>query len=417
MLGLLLAFSPGCKKDKDGQVPVISTIVISDTTYTTAKSGGNISSDDGSSVIARGLCWATTPDPTTHNDTTIHGKGIGIFTGTIKGLTPATLYYVRAYAINSAGVGYGETKSFKTRSLQVPALTTTAISDTSLTSATSGGKITSDGGSLVIANGVCWSTNQNPTIHENKTTNGTGPLNFTSNITGLEVSTTYYVRAYATNSSGTGYGNTLSFKTKSQITDIDGNVYHTVIIGTQVWMLENLNTTHYRNGDLIPNITDGYTWQYMTSGAYCNYNNYAPNAVTYGRMYNWYAISDSRNICPVGFHVPSQAEWQTLLNYLGDASTVGGKLKSTSNLWISVNVGATNSSGFAALPGGYRRIVLGGETEYGKFANLGATAYFWSSENFDTNNAISFYINYNASGILTAQNNKISGYSVRCIHD
>ena len=115
MLGLLLAFSPGCKKDKDGQVPVISTIVISDTTYTTAKSGGNISSDDGSSVIARGLCWATTPDPTTHNDTTIHGKGIGIFTGTIKGLTPATLYYVRAYAINSAGVGYGETKSFKTR--------------------------------------------------------------------------------------------------------------------------------------------------------------------------------------------------------------------------------------------------------------------------------------------------------------
>jgi len=170
------------------------------------------------------------------------------------------------------------------------------------------------------------------------------------------------------------------------VTDIDGNVYKTVKIGNQWWMAENLKVTRYRNGDPIPNITDNHTWVDLSTGAYCNYNNDISNVATYGRLYNWYAVDESRNIAPAGWHVPTDDEWKQLEIYLGMSPTEadethwrgtdeGGKLKETGTThWYSPNTGATNESGFTALPGGYR--VSGG------FSSLGFGAYFWSSTVF-----------------------------------
>lgn len=141
------------------------------------------------------------------------------------------------------------------------------------------------------------------------------------------------------------------------VTDIDGNIYQTIKIGTQWWMAENLKVTHYRNGDSIPNVTDETAWSNLTTGAYGNYNNDDDISNTYANLYNWYAVNDSRNIAPIGWHIPTDAEWQTLVDYLGGESVAGSKMKETgTEHWRSPNVGTTNESGFSALPGDYRGI-------------------------------------------------------------
>jgi len=154
------------------------------------------------------------------------------------------------------------------------------------------------------------------------------------------------------------------------VTDIDGNCYRTVTIGTQVWMAENLKVTHDCNGEAIPNVTDGATWAGLTAGAYCEYNNDVNNVATYGRLNNWYAVADSRNISPAGWHVASDAEWQTLSIFLGGDAIAGGKMKETGTThWYSPNTGATNESGFSALPGGYRA------SGNGPYENMGYYAH------------------------------------------
>jgi uncharacterized protein (TIGR02145 family) len=162
---------------------------------------------------------------------------------------------------------------------------------------------------------------------------------------------------------------------KSTVTDTDGNVYHTVTIGTQTWMAENLKVTKYRNGDTIPNVTDTTEWYNLSTGAYCDYENTASNSSVYGKLYNWYALADSRNIAPAGWHVASDAEWTTLTTFLG--GEVGGKLKEKGTAhWLSPNEGATNETGFTALPAGCRGSV-------GYFYYLGSYAYFWSSTEYN----------------------------------
>jgi hypothetical protein len=187
--------------------------MVSSIEHTTATSGGDISSDGGATVTARGVCWGTSSNPTIINSKTTDGTGIGTYASSITGLTPGTTYYMRAYATNSAGTGYGNEMSFPTDPMSVPALTTTAISSIVQTAATSGGDITDDGGASVTARGVCWSTSPDPTITDSKTTDGTGTGVFVSSITGLALNTSYYVRAYATNSVGTAYGNAVYFST------------------------------------------------------------------------------------------------------------------------------------------------------------------------------------------------------------
>ena len=298
----------------------------------------------------------------------------------------------------------------------VPEVTTAEVIAVTSTTAQCGGTITSDGGATVTARGVCWSTGQNPSVADDTTNDVTGAASFTSNITGLTASTIYYVRAYATNIAGTGYGSVISFTTKEAlqlgtITDVDGNTYQTVKIGDQWWMAENLKVTHYRNGDPIQNVTVDTEWVNLTTGAYCNYDNDADNSTTYGSLYNWYAVDDSRNISPEGWHVPSDAEWQTLVDYLGGDVVASGKMKETGTThWTSPNTGATNESGFSALPGGCRH----GDGTYGTVGNYVA---FWSSTKYGSYGAWTRSLSYNNFGVYRSNYSRQSGLSVRCVRD
>ncbi len=197
------------------------------------------------------------------------------------------------------------------------------------------------------------------------------------------------------------------------VTDIDGNVYHTIKIGEQWWMVENLKVTHYRNGDPIPNVTDPVAWNGLATGAYCEYDNDIANVALYGRLYNWFAVGDSRNIAPAGWHVPSDAEWQTVVDYLGGNEFAGGTMKDTGTVcWSSPNTGATNESGFTGLPGGGR----GGD---GPYSQRGYTAAFWTSteHQYFSSEAWNRLLIYNHLYVIHDYSGKRSGASVRCVKD
>lgn len=199
------------------------------------------------------------------------------------------------------------------------------------------------------------------------------------------------------------------------VKDIDGNVYKIVKIGDQWWMAENLKVTHFRNGDEIPNREDDDEWD-SGSLAYCNYNNDIANGERYGHLYNWFVVNDSRKIAPEGWHVATDEEWQKLIEFLGGDTMAGGKMKSIgtiddAGLWKSPNNGATNESGFSAVPGGYRY-------NHGDFDGIGSTPYFWSSTESNGGNAWHRYLyNGNASIYRDDVGWKQAGYSVRCVKD
>lgn len=207
-----------------------------------------------------------------------------------------------------------------------------------------------------------------------------------------------------------------AFKPQAQstVTDYDGNVYNTVAIGTQVWMQENLRTTHYHNGDLIPNVPDHAGWGNQAAGARCYYNNDSVvYASVYGVLYNWFAVSDSRNLCPVNWHVPTDAEWTALSDYLGGTGFAGGKMKEAgTSHWLEPNIEATNESGFTALPGGYR------PHDDGIFEGIHGFGYWWSATEYNSNSAWDRNI-YNASASIYPyyDDGKGYGFSVRCVRN
>ena len=194
----------------------ITTTAVTNITGTTATSGGNVISDGGAKITARGVCWSTSPNPTIADNKTIDGSGIGSFTSNITGLLAGTTYFVRAYATNSAGTAYGVQGEFTTLS-DTPVVTTSAVTEITNISATCGGNVTISGGEAVTARGVCWSTSENPTTDDSKTSDGTGTGQFSSSLTGLSANTTYYIRSYATNSKGTAYGTQVTFTTTSDL--------------------------------------------------------------------------------------------------------------------------------------------------------------------------------------------------------
>lgn len=220
-----------CNDETDILLPELTTAAITGITHQNASSGGDVLSNGGAEVSVRGICWSTSPAPTIENDKTEDGTGKGLFVSSLANLAGETTYYVRAYAINKAGVAYGNQVAFTTSSTPtLPIVSTTAITNITSNSASSGGNITSDGNSTVTARGICWSTTTGPTISDTKTSEGTGTGEFTSNLTSLEAGTTYYVRAFATNSIGTAYGNEISFSSNSIITTLyvvkDGTIFN-----------------------------------------------------------------------------------------------------------------------------------------------------------------------------------------------
>jgi uncharacterized protein (TIGR02145 family) len=202
--------------------------------------------------------------------------------------------------------------------------------------------------------------------------------------------------------------------TYGTMTDQDGNVYKTVTIGTQTWMAENLRTTKYNDGTNIPNVIDDNKWGALKTGAYCNYNNTtSTNTIaTYGRLYNWYAVNTGK-LAPDGWHVPTDADWKELTDYLGGENVAGGKLKETGTThWNSPNTGATNETGFTALPGGYRSAYLGGTFNY-----VSDDGYWWSTAHYSASFAGARRINFSVSNFSRDKYFKFMGYTVRCIRD
>jgi uncharacterized protein (TIGR02145 family) len=202
------------------------------------------------------------------------------------------------------------------------------------------------------------------------------------------------------------------------LVDIDGNNYPVVKIGNQIWMKENLRVSRYRNGDLIPIVTDIAAWAALTTGGRTWYDNDSTTYENpYGNLYNWYALTDNRGLCPYGWHAPTDAEWTILTTYLGGQSIAGGKMKSTGTAyWNTPNTAATNESGFSVLPGGYRNFD-------GSFGSISYKAFFWSATEYDSFNAWLRYLNYTIGSvgrdysIDDNTSNKSVGASVRCLRD
>ncbi|MCD4792484.1 MAG: fibrobacter succinogenes major paralogous domain-containing protein [Bacteroidales bacterium] len=431
--GILIFFSTGCKKFELVTKTVYSPSEISNITYNSATISTGII-EVGENLKSYGHCYGTESLPTVSNSKTINtGSNAkkGDFSEEITGLNPNTTYYLRAY-FEADSIKYG---NLITLELVTPTVITDNVNIYYIT-ATCGGNVTDEGSFAITERGVCWSTNQNPTTQGNHITDvGTGTGLYTNNIIGLSQNTTYYVRAYAINSVGISYGDEKTFTTltaPSTVTDYDGNTYNTVIIGNQLWMKENLKVTRYHDGTGIPLIEDNTVWENLddnnTDDAYCYYNNNSGGeADTYGALYTWAAamgdnaVSSNTNpsgvqgVCPDDWHLPSDAEWTELTDYLGGSSVAGGKMKETgTDHWDSPNTGATNESGFTALPGGYRRC------NDGNFYSLGIHGIFWSATEYTEFGGTcthSRILPYNHSNVSHSLDNKGYGFSVRCLRD
>jgi uncharacterized protein (TIGR02145 family) len=414
--GIMFLTTVSC--DRHESPPVTGSTVITDVAITTAQARSNIIWDGDSPLIECGICWSTDEFPSRAGEHTADEAKIGQFYGKLVNLQSGTKYWVRSYAENRVGVTYGSITSFTTGEYKIPTVYTKNITEITHNTATGGGEIAEGQSSSVVNKGVCWSRTPHPTVNNSKTSHGSGPGPFAGSLSGLTPGTTYYIRAYAENIKGIGYGEELSFRTlDGTVTDYDNNSYNTIKIGNQEWMTGNLRTTHYSNGDLIPTTTPQilnisaetepkYQWTYFNQWIYTSN---PPDLSVYGKLYTWYAATDSRNICPTGWHLPSDAEWSELITYLGGNDVAGGKLKEALNFrWENPNMGATNESGFTALPSGYRN-------NTGQFLLLYGASYWWSATESTAVESYGMFCGAETTKAIRTTGNKVSGFSVRCI--
>ena len=570
---------------------------ISDITSSSAICGSIIISSGGSNIQSCGICWDTLPKPTINSSKTVDNLVTTVFLSHLDGLKPNKIYFIRAYAANSVGTGYGEEKTFTTIK-SIPSLTTSPVTDISLNTAICGAKIISDGGTEITEHGICWSTTPDPTTGNSKTAEYYVPGKY--RMIGLKTASTYFVRAYAINSSGTGYGTSVSFRTSGNppiattldaenistkgaalkaivnanhfsseisfeygktseygqskvvqqspvtgtsdklvnaeitalesgetyhfrvkavnsmgtafgkdmtfvtikvptltnfppvhknyndsvftlkpptsnspgtftfsssnpkvatiknnivkitgpgttiitatqassgvfasatitapltmnLSDVDGNVYKTVTIGSQDWMKENLKVTRYSDGTPIPNVTDGKAWSSLTTEAWCWYNNDSANSkTTNGALYNWHTVVSPHKLCPAGWHVASDDDWKALELFLGMTATQAEgtykrspgkavKIKDTSG-WIKQGKGS-NATDFSALAAGYRSALTG------DFSNLQLDGCWWTSTEDKGNLAWLRNMYFALTDIYRISDNKSFGFSVRCVRD
>ncbi len=455
---------------------------------------GKVQTDGSTTVSQRGFVYSSTnPTPSISDYRVNCGSGTGTYTYTITGLTPGITYYVRAYATNENGTFYGSVVAVTTTATSpstLPSVTTIAVTDVGKFRATVSGSVTSDGGESVTQRGFVYGTSSNPTTSNSVATSGSGTGDYTILLSNLQAGTTYYVRAFAVNSKGTAYGNQLTFNTTADeqpasvendgqpcpgtptVTDHEGNVYNTVQIGTQCWTKENMRATTSPTTGTYLITPAGITYTYSGKQARW-YNNdsatYAPQ--NYGLLYNWNAAVDTfnttygetsvipfasddlatyyvyvnfsghrRGICPQGWHVPSDAEWTTLTNYLGshenyyyyddesydvpvtNTSYVAKALASTQG-WcyssnpfaVGNNQGTNNASGFSAVPAG----LCNGSS----FGDAGDRANFWSSTLSNNNRSYNRVLDYSKAyvdrygGTVSYANHNTNGHSVRCLRD
>jgi uncharacterized protein (TIGR02145 family) len=403
-----------------GNNPASSQIVLTWTDNSTNEAGFKIERKTAQTNYT--LVGNSNADVTTYTDNTVSNN---------------IPYTYRVYAYNNVGNSLTYSNEFTITSIGIPVLTTLPITTISYTSAVSGGNISDNGGANVTTRGIVWDTNPNPTISlSTKTVNGNGNGTFNSNMSSLSPGVTYYVRAYATNSRGVGYGENISFTTTvlyangNGLTDICGNNYPSVIIGQQEWMKKNLDVCKYRNGDIIPQVQDPTQWVNLTTGAWCYYQNNTTNGTVYGKLYNYYAVVDPRGLAPQGWHIPSDAEWTQLENFLisnnlnYDGTSTGNKIAKSvaaTSLWkpsttvgsIGNNLNLNNASGFTAIPGGQRNPDLGDN-------GIEENVFFWTSTSASSSFGPSSYyrtLSFSSSALLRSYNWNYLGFSVRCVKD
>jgi uncharacterized protein (TIGR02145 family) len=338
------------------------------------------------------------------------------FRDTVTKLIPNKIYNVRAfvknekYSSNSAGI------SFTTYST-MPLVFTSAILECTKSSAVVGGKVTNGGMTSLIGRGLYWGSSSNPETSGTKIEMGNGLGSFSILLTGLSPNTNYYIKAFAINGYGASYGIENRFNTgqdtvSPKVTDIDGNVYHIVKIGNQVWMAENLKTTKYNDNTPIPLVTDDVSFGERHSPAFCWYNNSEFNKSPYGGLYNWFVVNTGK-LCPIGWHVPTDAEWTTLTDFMGGENAAGAKLKETgTDHWTGPNIAATDQVGFTGLPGGDRFLANGG-----KFSLIGSYGFWWSSTAASSwERAWYRCMTYSEDNVFRGEDYGYqNGFSVRCI--
>lgn len=398
---------------------------------------GEILSIGASGISSHGFVWSEAPHPSLADgwDSDLgETYAPGIFQYTIRQLTAATTYYVRAYAVGDGTVTYGEERSFTTSEMDVPAVITFGVYDYTATGGFSGGNITDDGGGTVAASGICWSTHRFPDLKDTYTDEGGGHDSFESYLTSLAPYTVYYVRAYATNEVGTGYGQEVAFRTlwdESPVTDIDGNEYSTVQIGDQVWMAMNLRVSRYADGMAIDLVETDEQWASLEvdAAAYVFYENQAGQEL-YGALYTWAAAirnqagaeagAEVQGVCPDGWHLPGDDEWKALEVELGMTQLTadeddwrgyeeGGMLKiAGTEYWNEPNEMATNESGFSAAPAGIR-------SAGGIFSARGDYTVFWTATGVAADEAWVRALHTMRGEIKREPGSRKAGYSVRCI--
>lgn len=429
-------YSVRCVRGKKAE---LVTHDVSEITSNSAICGGTITSDGGTKVTGRGVCWSTETYPSLDDSKTEDGAGAGTFTSELTGLNGDTTYYVRAYAINVVGVSYGQQVSFRTMS-GPPSLTTAEVTQVNDSSAVSGGIITNDGAGPITARGVCWSTQENPSIEDNCTNDGTGTGAFVSQITELESSTTYYVRAYATNSYGTGYGRQIRFRSMEGSFTYFGKVYNYQRFGSQFWMVENLAYLPAVSNSSEGSETTKHYYVYGYEGNDTAQAMQTENYRNYGVLYNWPAAmkgasasnsvpSRVRGICPPGWHLPSEAEWIILEDYLinqgygceANREGVAKSLASTAGWTLATKPGEigydqerNNASGFNAYPAGERY-------PYGPFSYIGERAHFWTTSRASDNHQLIWFRVLFSEYFNTFESYELGhreeGFSVRCLKD
>jgi uncharacterized protein (TIGR02145 family) len=392
---IILLFA--CKKEK---VPTVSTILATSITASTAISGGEITDEGSGTVITRGVCWSTSITPTLSDSFTNNGAGAGSYKSDLSGLNGGSTYYFRAYATNHAGTGYGMTMSFTTLG-QAPSAIANPASNITSTSVILSGLVNPNYLSTNVSFEIGTTTNYGISVPcEQNPVTGNAIVSVTAKLSGLVNASTYHFRIKAVNSLGNYTGEDMTF---------DGNDYNTVLISNQLWMVENLKTTKYSDGTNIdfPN-SDKNAWQANTSGAYAWYNDDPSNKIVYGALYNWHAVKTNK-LCPTGWRVSTDADWTSMTNYLGGENLAGGKLKETGTThWNSPNVGATNESGFTAIPGGDR-------LTDGTYTYFGNGGIYWTATYKDTYSAWFWALDKITATIGRADREKGVGLSVRCI--
>lgn len=416
--GLIILFTAAACR-KEGSAPILGKPKVSQTYIHGATVEAEILYDGGTDITTCGFCWNTTGYASDDHTCAETGQVNGKLMFKPDTLRENTRYYIWAFAGNNKAVGFGSSTPFRTKAIRVPYVATYPAAMLTHNTVKINACLYEDNSFSTIERGICWSTSPNPSLEDSeRKADVTSMPSYTVVISGLNPSTVYFFRAYATNSAGTGYGEIVSYRTlDGSVTDYDGFEYSTVRLGNQEWMASNLRTTSFSNGERIPktgtetkNIEDElnpvYQWPYQ-------YHEEHPELLEDdGRLYTWYAVNDSRKLCPEGWHIPSLDEWNEMLHHIGGDNPKTTDLRRFSYTTDPLNPDVTEGS-FRAQLAGFRN--ASGLFQSG--FNYGT--YWWSSTTGASNeNGFAVFCSPSENDPASIrEKSKKDGYSVRCIKD